>query len=60
MTHRDLVRAVATRTGEACLTINSRGFSLVTAGLEEREPLAYDWDTSTASQLSELAEADHY
>jgi hypothetical protein len=45
MTQAELNRAVAAATGETVATIAQRGFSLLTAGPVEREPLAMDWDS---------------
>ena len=44
MTQTELDRAVAEATGETVATIAQRGFSLLTAGPVEREPLTMDWD----------------
>jgi hypothetical protein len=44
MTQAELDRAVADATGESVQTIARRGFSILTTGPVEREPLTVDWD----------------
>ncbi|MEQ8788677.1 MAG: hypothetical protein RIC55_20370 [Pirellulaceae bacterium] len=44
MKQSDLNRAVAASLGETISTIASRGFSLVSDSMDERDPLVVDFD----------------
>ena len=51
MKQSDLNRAVASSLGESIGTIASRGFSLLSDTLEDREPLVLDFDDMTPAVL---------
>jgi len=55
MTERELMREVATATGESVRTISNHGFVLLrpVAYERDREPLVVDWDEVDARRLAQ-------